>query len=336
MDINKFLGETEKEDSKEDQWSKVIQPASSYLVLGDMNTGKSGLAYWLLERFSEEYSLSPTVVGIPKTKRTLLPGNFVFLDTPDECTGVENAIVFIDEADLQLPMDNQKLKQYVVNFLSLPFHRNQIFIMAFHYPRLVMGTYLPFFTAFLLKRPPYLLEFASKGQSKAVMGMMEKAEERFAEIPSLDDVVKNTYVVAPRLRWQGMLENPLASFWSDELRAIWAGVGITERQGERLVVSDQLKLSALLQRQDEAEQSDTMKRLAKVQSLFPNGIPFGDIIEYDKHFTLEQLRQQCRDAGISISGDKKMLCAKLIAKEQSSKQETNQGGCFNDRENKSI
>ena len=173
MDIEKFVenfngGEGQANEQKEDQWSKVIKPASSYLVLGDMDTGKSGLAYWLLERFSKEYDLIPTIVGIPQAKRTLLPDNFAFLDDPSECTNVENAIIFIDEADIQLPMDNRKLKDYVINFLSLPFHRNAIYIMAFHFPRLVMGTYLPFFTAFLLKRPPYLLEFASKGQSKAV------------------------------------------------------------------------------------------------------------------------------------------------------------------------
>ena len=293
MDIEKFVenfngSEEQPSEQKEDQWSKIIQPASSYLVLGDMNTGKSGLAYWLLERFSKEYDLTPTVVGIPGAKRTLLPDNFAFLDSPDECTSVENAIVFIDEADLQLPMDNHKLKQYVVNFLSLPFHRNQIFIMAFHFPRLVMGTYLPFFTAFLLKRPPYLLEFASKGQSKAVMGMMEKAEERFAEIPSPKDVVKYTYVVAPRLRWQGILENPLASFWSSELRAIWAGVGITEWQGDRLVVKDQLTISSLLQK----------------PFLTPDQNPY--------YYTVAELQELCRGEGLPASGDKHTLVKRLF------------------------
>ena len=287
MDINKFLGETDKENIQPSKWDEVIQPKSSYLVLGDMDTGKSGLSYWLLERFSEKYSLTPTVVGIPKEKRTLLPGNFVFVDTADECTGVENAIVFIDEADLQLPMDNQKLKQYVVNFLSLPFHRNQIFIMAFHYPRLVMGTYLPFFTAFLLKRPPYLLEFASKGQSKLVMGMMQKAEERFAEIPSPGDVVKYTYVVAPRLRWQGMLDNPLPSFWTNELRSIWSGAGITG-QGDHLI--DQLELSP-----------EGLRQQMKAQGL-----------EDPYWHNTSELRDMCRERGLPTTGNKDDLVLRLF------------------------
>jgi hypothetical protein len=116
----------------------------------------------------------------------------------------------------------------VVNFLSLPRHRKQIFLLAFHFPRLVMGRYLPFFAAFLLKRPPYLIEFAGKRQNDALTVMMRRAEERFAELPNEADVVRYTYVVAPRIRWQGMLENPLCSFWGQELSEVWAGTEIEE------------------------------------------------------------------------------------------------------------
>lgn len=236
-DFLRNLGMPEDKDNtnrtKAGVWDKVIQPASSYLILGDVDTGKSGLAYWLLERFGQKYGLQPAVVGFPIEKRHLLPEGFAIPGGPSECIGLENAIVLIDEADLQLPMDKPKFKDYVINFLSLPFHRNQIFILAFHFPRLVMGTYLPFFRGFLLKRPPYLINFASKGQDKAIMGMMTKAEERFSELPSDGEVVRHTYVVAPRIRWQGMAENPLPSFWSPELRRAWSGVGLRDAELQR-------------------------------------------------------------------------------------------------------
>lgn len=317
MDIDKLLTGIAGGDGvpASDRWSELIKPSSSYLVVGDVGAGKSGLAYWLLERFSKEYGLTPYTVGIPAEKAALLPENFHTLDDPTMCTGVEDAVVMIDEADIQLPMGDRKMKDYVVNFLSLPRHRNQIFILIFHYPRLVLGTYLPFFSGFFLKRPPYLMEFASKS-SKEILAMMRKAEERFAELQP-DDVVKNTYVVSPRIRWEGMITNGLASFWCDDLSKVWAGVGVVERQGGSLQSSDQLKLSPLLQRQDEAERSDTTQRLSRLRGLFsPEPVPYDKIIEYDKHFSMEELRQQCRDAGLSTSGDKKMLAAKLIAKEE--------------------
>ena len=244
-DVGEFLKKMGMKDDQKpeaNQWDRVIQPASSYLIVGDVGTGKSALAFYLLETFSQKYSLTPTVVGFPENKRELLPENFEIADSPDKLTQVENSICFVDEADLQLPIEDTKARKYVINFLSLPRHRNQIFLLAFHFPRLVMGRYLPFFSAFLLKRPPYLLEFAGKSKGDALTKMMERAEERFSELPSNDDIVKNTYIVAPRIRWQGMLSNPLCSFWLKEvdesgnsvLSRIWAGTEIEQKPKDQM------------------------------------------------------------------------------------------------------
>lgn len=232
-DVTEFLRKMGMRDDQQpegNQWDRIIAPSSSYLIVGDVGTGKSALAFYLLETFSKKYELQPAVVGFPKEKRGLLPENFLIVDSPSELTQMENAIAFIDEADLQLPIEDTKARKYVINFLSLPRHRNQVFLLAFHFPRLVMGRYLPFFSAFLLKRPPYLIEFAGKRQGDALTQMMDKAEERFKELPTNDDIVKNTYVIAPRIRWQGMLSNPLCSFWRDELSKVWAGTDIEKPQ----------------------------------------------------------------------------------------------------------
>ena len=56
---------------------------------------------------------------------------------------------------------------------------------------------------------------------------------------------------------------------------------------------------------------------AKVGELFPRGITGGiltDIIEYARNYTLKDLKKMCREAGLSTSGEKKELAAKLIAK----------------------
>ena len=236
-DAKEFLKKMGMRDDQDQpiasQWDNVIQPNSSYLIVGDVGTGKSALAYSLLETYSQKYDLLPAVVGLPRDKQALLPSNFIILEDSSECTKQQNTITFIDEADLQLPMEDSKAREYVVNFLSLPRHRHQIFLLAFHFPRLVLGRYLPFFSAFLLKRPPYLIEFASKGKNDAMSQMMQRAEERFSELPSKEDVVKNTYVVAPRIRWQGMLSNPLCSFWADELSEVWAGTTVEEGKPQK-------------------------------------------------------------------------------------------------------
>lgn len=289
MDINKFLGETaskEENSPKPSKWDEVIQPKTSYLLTGDMGSGKSALAYYIIERYGEKYGLTPAVVGLPKSKRELLPDNFKFLTDISEIVSTENAIVFIDEADIQLPLDSNKDKEAIINFLSLPRQRKQIFILAYHFPRLVKGTYLPFFNGFLFKRPPYLLEFASKKGSDEVMGMLTKAGERFDEMPSDDEVVKNTYVVAPRIRWQGLLQNDVPSFWSEELSEIWSGVGLEQVAAE----AQQLELSP-----------EGLREKMKDQGL-----------EDPYWHNVSELQQKCREKGLSTTGNKDELVLRLF------------------------
>ena len=66
------------------------------------------------------------------------------------------------------------------------------------------------------------------------------------------------------------------------------------------------------------EEPTTEERLeAEVGELFPGGITgkiLAECIEMDGKYTLEELRNMCREAGLSLRGAKKELAAKLIAK----------------------
>lgn len=66
------------------------------------------------------------------------------------------------------------------------------------------------------------------------------------------------------------------------------------------------------------EEPTTEERLeAEVGELFPGGIPgktVAEIIEFDRNHTLAEIKKMCVEAGISPSGDKKELAARLIAK----------------------
>jgi len=292
VDIDKFLGTKKESTPKPSKWDEVIVPKASYLLTGDVGMGKSALAYFILERYSEKYGLTPAVVGLPQNKRTLLPDNFKFLDGIVEIASTENSIVFIDEADIQLPLDSNKDKEAVINFLSLPRQRKQIFILAYHFPRLVKGTYLPFFSGFLFKRPPYLLEFATKQASNEMKGMMTKAGERFDEMPSEDEVLKNSYVVAPKIRWQGLLQNDLPSFWSEDLSEIWSGIGVGEAQAQeqRMPQAQQLELSP-----------EGLRKKMKAQGL-----------EDPYWHNVSELKDMCHERGLPTTGNKDDLVLRLF------------------------
>jgi len=64
------------------------------------------------------------------------------------------------------------------------------------------------------------------------------------------------------------------------------------------------------------EEPTTEERLeAKVGELFPGGITgeiLAECIEMDGKYTMEELKNMCREVGLSTSGSKKELAAKLI------------------------
>lgn len=66
------------------------------------------------------------------------------------------------------------------------------------------------------------------------------------------------------------------------------------------------------------EEPTTEERLeAKVGGLFPGGITkpiLTDIIEFDRNHTLAEIKEMCVEAGLSLSGSKKELAAKLMAR----------------------
>jgi len=66
------------------------------------------------------------------------------------------------------------------------------------------------------------------------------------------------------------------------------------------------------------EEPTTEERLeAKVGELFPGGITgeiLAECIEMDGKYTMEELKNMCREVGLSPSGSKKELAAKLIAR----------------------
>ena len=66
------------------------------------------------------------------------------------------------------------------------------------------------------------------------------------------------------------------------------------------------------------EEMTTRERLeAEVGELFPKGITgkvLANVIEFDRNHTLAELKKKCVEIGLSPSGHKKELAAKLIAK----------------------
>ena len=67
----------------------------------------------------------------------------------------------------------------------------------------------------------------------------------------------------------------------------------------------------------EEEEPTTIEHLnRKAGNLFPNGVTddvLAQLIKIDSQYSLTELRVRCKEVGLSTSGDKKVLAAKLLA-----------------------
>ena len=67
----------------------------------------------------------------------------------------------------------------------------------------------------------------------------------------------------------------------------------------------------------EEEETVEERLTRRVGDLFPNGITdelLARLFDIDKNHSLKELRAMCKEAGLSLSGDKHELAAKLVAK----------------------
>ncbi|MBA7464965.1 hypothetical protein ES707_00123 [subsurface metagenome] len=107
----------------------------------------------------------------------------------------------------------------------------------------------------------------------------------------------------------------------DNIKA--SGNDTTELDNMMAEITEDERLRRPVRRRETAlrimvEEPTTEERLeAEVGELFPGGLTgalLAELVEFDRNHTLAEIKKMCTDAGLSPSGHKKELAAKLIAK----------------------
>ena len=118
-----------------------------------------------------------------------------------------------------------------------------------------------------------------------------------------------------RLNKQGLAEliNSIKESGGDAMELENLMAGVNEDENARRPVRRMGNPLRIL-----VEEPTTEERLeVEVGELFPSGITgpvLAEVIEFDRNHSLEELKKMCVEAGLSPSGHKKELAAKLIAK----------------------
>lgn len=335
-EVTKFLSKMGmKGDDFSAGWKELVRPASVSIILGKTGSGKSGLAYYLTEWAEQEYKLSPVVVNLPPGKQSLLPSHYT-VKTLQEIKNCSDAIVLIDEGTTMIPAGGQKLEELIKACSALCRQRNQIIFFIFHASSDAGKRVLRGVDNIFIKEPS-MRQIQHGAKDEWWKELLLQAKERFKEIraaagnpnplvclkcrdsstcPTCPKIY--TFIDSEEPEFRGILKNPLAKFWSQELSRAWAGSGgdnqlslipsVVQVKGRKLEVSPKLDGKAV-----KAELT-TEERVQKViPQLTDDQLEL--ITQMDASHSLEGLRNMCRAKGLSLSGDKKTLAARLLMEE---------------------
>ena len=215
-------------DPSDGRWKSVLVHPSVVLVLGKRGSGKSALAYRLLELF--RYQAAPYVVGVPSNARRLLPNWIGIAATLDDLP--HDAIAIVDEAYIRFHARASMAAQSraMSGIVNLSRQREQTLIFVTQEARQVDRNIASSASAVLLKEPSSLqLEF-DRPELRRLVG---QAQDQFGIVRG--DKRRWTYVHAPDADFAGMLENELPTFWKPSLSTLFAvGEGTAKpRQAKR-------------------------------------------------------------------------------------------------------
>lgn len=249
-------------------WLEIIRPPKVIIILGYVGKGKSACAYYLAELSIKEYNLGGIVVNLPIDKAGLLPASFQVknLKEVDQC---EDSVIIIDEGTTKLPAGN-KLEELVKGYSSLCRQRNQVIILIFHSSRDVGSRILRGVGPILIKEPSRRqIQYGSK--DSLMKTLLETAKKRFQKIKKRgDDIREYVFVDCEEPDFQGMMQNGLPSFWSEDLSKAWRGTNSPQ--------ADNFEYSpGLIGTDGQTEITADMQRRAKmIQILPPNIKMMGD------------------------------------------------------------
>ena len=215
------------------RWREVLAHPAVVLILGKRGSGKSALAYRLLELF--RYRLTPYVVGVPEQARRLLPDWIGMAPSLDAVP--PKSIVLVDEAYLRYHARESQAQQSreMSRLLNLSRQREQTLIFVTQEARQVDRNIASSASVVVFKEPGSLqLEF----ERRELRRIAEQARVEFEKIR--EDRTRWSYVFSPDADFSGMIENALPSFWSAKLGRIFAAGqgGTTTRRPEKITLEE--------------------------------------------------------------------------------------------------
>ena len=197
------------------RWRSLIVPPSVVVIVGKRGSGKSALAYRLLELF--RYHLTPYVVGVPAEARKHLPDWIGMAPTLDDLP--PRSIALVDEAYMlyhsrhSMAQDNRSMSQVV----NLSRQRDQTLIFVSQEARQIDKNIASSANVLVFKETGMLQPDFDR---KELRKIAEDAQKAFSNKKGTKQ--RWSYVYSPDADYAGMVESKLPSFWKPSLSRLFA------------------------------------------------------------------------------------------------------------------
>ena len=255
------------------RWRDVIVPPAVILILGKRGSGKSALAYRLLELF--RHRLVPYVVGAPPQARKLLPDWIGIAPTLEDLPF--NSIALIDEAYLAFHARGSMAaaSKAMSQALNLSRQRNQTLIFVSQEARQVDRNIASSASVLVFKDLGMLQPEFDRPELKSLV-----RQARDAIAARSGDRRLWAYVYSPDADHLGLLKSQLPSFWKPSISRLFAqgSTSSASRPAKKMAPQDKAQRAMEL-RQEGHSYSQIAMRLGVSKSTVVNylkGYPYRD------------------------------------------------------------
>ncbi len=200
------------------KWLKIIPHPSVVIIIGRRGSGKSALAYWLLELY--RYRALSFVLGMPQQVRKLLPEWLGIINDPNDAP--QGSTLLVDEAYLRFSArESQKLSNREISRIVNLSRQKRLTLIFVTQQASYIDKHLASALDVLVIKEPAPLQ--TKFERHEINEIVRTAAEKFRVVSGDRRVWSLVYSQAAN--FFDMLPNSLPSFWNDRLSRVYASSG---------------------------------------------------------------------------------------------------------------